>query len=225
MAEGESRSLFTELVSAWQPYESLRVPPSESITLWSSGRRTIYLDQNWGAPVPYPAMDRHDGSTNHGHVRLKGNLGAIDRIPEIEGWPELRRFLLTINADTSPLESIGCEKHYFPLEGSGVATVQLGSYVDLAFSVAALNERPLNLLRLAAVLMESLEGCEEWWASVEFALQRLKGFPGAVTPWGLMLRVGNAGRDEAEARKFWRVSLARLDKAISTLPQDFPDAT
>jgi hypothetical protein len=107
---------------------------------------------------------------------------------------------------------------------SGRLWLQLGSYVDVAFSAAASNEHPLNFLRLAAVLMESLEGCEKWWASVQIALQRLKGFPGAVTPWGLMLRVGNAGRDEAQARKFWGVSLARLDKAISTLPQDFPAA-
>src|SRR5437879_136242 len=136
MAEDESRALFQEVISAWQPHESLRLPPAEPIKLWSSGWRTIYVDTKWGPPVPYPAMNHHGGSTNYGYVRLKGNLGAIDRIPEIEGWPELRALLLRINGDTSPLESIGCEKHYFPVAGCGISTVKLGSFVDVAFTVA-----------------------------------------------------------------------------------------
>lgn len=140
----------------------------------------------------------------------------------MQGWSEYLRYLEAINADSSPVESVGCEKGFFAVEDRGDATVQLDSYVDLLFTDGALNEDPENHLRLVAALMPALDGCEQWWATSSMDLQRFRDLPGCVRPWGLMVRVCNYGRSEEEARRYWGESLSRLGTAVSQLPQNFP---
>lgn len=215
-------AMWQELLAKWEAYEDRTEPPSEAMQLWNKQRRVVYIDENWGPAVPYPAVDHRDGTENYGYVSLKKKPAAIAQVPETEGWPELAKILEIINAPDSPLESVGCEKSFFPVEGRGDATVNLGSYVDIVFTEFALNEEPTNLLRLAAALMPALDGCEKWWGSAEMGLQRYRGLQGCTRPWGLMMRVNNYGRSKEEARRDWGVSLSRLGNAISQLPQDFP---
>jgi hypothetical protein len=211
---------FEELRSLWKPYEALQNPPAESIRLWSGGGCGIWLSNEWGPAVPYPPVDHRDGNFNHGYVRLKGNTGAISLIPEVQGWPELQRFLETVKAGSSPIESVGCEMGYFPGGAEGAPPVKLGSYVDVIFTERALNDRPENHLLLASHLANAVKGCENWWADVSFVLQRNRALMGANMPWGLMLQMKNYGRSEEEARKFWGATLSRLGKAIAVLPRD-----
>jgi hypothetical protein len=98
----------------------------------------------------------------------------------------------------------------------------LGSYVEVIFSEIALNEHAENLLWLSSHLLEAVKGCETWWGDVEMVLEIFKGIPGTRSrPWGLMIRVSNAGWNEEEARKFWGITLKRLGDAVLKLPQDF----
>jgi hypothetical protein len=224
MAENQSPSILDEVLTQWEPHRGLTAPPPQPIQLWVRDGRIIYVEETWGPAVPYPPVDHGDGAKNHGYVRLKGNASAISQIPEAQKWPELGQFLEVINATASPVESVGCERRFFPAKDAGAATAKLGSYVDVIFTDAALNEHPEKLLLLAAHLMAALEGCDKWWASVEIGLQRFRHITGANSPWGLMLRVCNHGRSEDEARKFWGESLRRLGAAVSRLPRDLGQA-
>lgn len=213
---------FEELHKLWIPHKDLKLPPTEPIELCLDGGRGVWITSEWGPAVPYPSVQHWNGNVNHGYQRLKGNLGAIGAVPEVQGWPEFVRFLETINAESSPIESVGCEKTFFTNNVLGQLPVRLGSYVDIIFSEPTLNDRPENIFHLIVHLARSIEGCEKWGAIVEFEIQRLKILEGSETPWGLMLRVVNGGRNEAEARKFWAVTLSRMGNAIASLAPDFP---
>jgi len=212
---------FEELLALWVPYRGLTAPPVQPVALWSGGGCGIWISDEWGPAVPYGPVDHGDGTQNHGYVRLKDDLGFVGRIPEVEGWPELQRFLEVLNAPASPVESVGCEKGYFPSEQQGAPPVLLGSYIDVVFTDAALNDQPENLLLLGSHLIQAVESCEKWWANVSFVLQRNRILAGAIMPWGLMLQIKNYGRSEEEARKFWGRTLSRLVKVIEGLPRDF----
>jgi hypothetical protein len=212
---------FDELRSLWSPHKELKSPPTERIRLWSDGSCGIWVSEEWGPAVPYPAVNHGNGTLNHGYLRLKGNTGAVSLIPEAQGWPELQMFLETVNADSSPIETLGCERGFFPSELETAPPVYLGSYVDVVFAERELNNRPENLLLLASHLANAVEGCGKWWANVSLVLQREKILAGTSTPWGLMLHMTNHGRSEEEARKFWGATLLRLGKAIAGLPRNF----
>lgn len=212
---------FEELRSLWKPHLELKNPPAERIRLWGDGGCGIWVSEEWGPAVPYPAVDHGNETFNHGYLQLKENVEAVNLIPEAQGWPELQKFLETVNADSSPIESVGCEKGFFAGERETTPPVYLGSYVDVVFAERALNDRPENLLLLASRLANAIEGCEKWWADVSLVLQREKILAGASAPWGLMLHIMNYGRGEEEARKFWGVTLSRLGNAVAGLPRDF----
>jgi hypothetical protein len=170
--------------------------------------------------VPYGPVDRPEGGRNHGYMRIKDDPAMVERIPEAAGYPELASLLAAVNGPDSPIESVGCEKSVLPVD-KGDARVQLGSYIDVIFTNASLNDSAEHALQLAVHLLQAVQGCDCWWTSVEALLQRFRFVPQTVAPWGLMLRVNTCGRDEAEARKFWGVTLERLGNAVQALPRDF----
>lgn len=129
-------------------------------------------------------------------------------------------FLERVNADSLPIESVGCEKGVFPSDVEG-PKIKIGSYVDVIFTERALNDRPENALLLASLLANAVEGSEKRWADVSLVLQRNKGLPGSSTPWGLMLQIKNYGQNEEQARKLWAGTLSKLGSAIALLPRDF----
>ena len=89
-------------------------------------------------------------------------------------WPELKEFLLVVNAAKSPIESIGCEKGYFPTDLPGLpAKARVGSYINLIFTNATLNDRPENALLLASHVLGAVKGCTQRWSDVEIGLERL----------------------------------------------------
>lgn len=189
--------------------------------LWSEPGRSVWL-AGWGPAIPYGPIDHLDGHQNHGYQRLKGNADAARSIPEAVDWPELQELLVTINAADSPIESVGCEKGFFPVENAGDAVVKVGSYIEVIFTDIALNERAENLLLLASGLLKGVEGCQQWWGDVEIVLERFKVIPGVHNlPLGLMIRITNYGRSEEEARKFWGVTVKRLGDAVLKMPKDF----
>ena len=155
---------FEELQKLWEPYRGLTKPPAQTVTLWSAGGCGIFISNDWGPAVPYGPVDHGDGTKNHGYLKLKDDLSRIGQIPEVENWPELQRFMEALNAPSSPIESAGCEKGYFPNDEQGGPPVLLGSYIDVIFTNAALNDRPENPLLLASRLAQAVDSCEKWWA-------------------------------------------------------------
>ncbi|MGA8213673.1 MAG: hypothetical protein WB799_08765 [Candidatus Sulfotelmatobacter sp.] len=97
--------------------------------------------------------------------------------------------------------------------------MSLGAYIDVIFTDPVLNERPENILLLASRLLPAVERCEKWWGNVSMVLQPMRLIPLAAAP-GLMLHISNHGRSEAEARKFWGVTVKRLGKATLALPKN-----
>jgi hypothetical protein len=214
--------MVEELLSQWEAYRGLKTPPATPIRLWGEGGRGVWIADSWGPAVPYPPVDHHNGHQNYGYVRIKDDTEVVGQIPETEDYPELATFLMIVNSPNSPIESVGCEKGFFPGEIEGGPPLKLGSYIDVMFTDLTLNDSGENALQLAGHLLEAVKGCEGWWADVSTVLQRYRFVPGTVAPWGLMLRVSAYGRDEAEARKFWGVTLDRLGKAVRALPREFP---
>jgi hypothetical protein len=213
--------MIEELISQWDAYRGLTSPPPEPVRLWSEGGCGVWIDNAWGPAVPYGPVDHGNGRQNYGYVRIKDATEPLGRVPETTGFPEFAAFLMIVNSPDSPIESVGCEKSFFPGDVEGGPPVKLGSYIDVMFTDALLNDSAENALQLADHLLQAIQGCERWWADVSTVLQRFRFVPGAVAPWGLMLRVSAYGRDEAEARKLWGVTLDRLGKAVQALPRDF----
>jgi hypothetical protein len=213
--------MVDELLQQWNAYRGLASPPPESVRLWGEGGRGVWVANDWGPAVPYPPVDHRNGHQNHGYVRVKDALHLVEGIPEAADFPELSAFLMIINSPDSPIESVGCEKGFFPGDIEGGPPVKLGSYIDVMFTDAGLNDSGENALALASHLLESVQGCERWWADVSAVMQRFRYVPRTTAPWGLMLRVSAYGRSEAEARKFWGATLERLGKAIQALPKEF----
>jgi hypothetical protein len=213
--------MIEELLSQFKPYRGLTGPAPSARKLWGEGGRGVWIDDAWGPAVPYGPIDHADGHHNHGYVRIKDDMDAARRIPEAADWPELLQLLEALNASGSPIESVGCEKAFFPVEGQDDVTVNLGAYIDVIFTDVKLNDTPENALSLASHLLQAIEGCEKWWGDVSMVLQRMKLLPGTAAPWCLMLRINNYGRTEAEAREFWAVTVGRLAKAVAALPRDF----
>jgi hypothetical protein len=103
-----------------------------------------------------------NGEQNHGYARLKGNSDALAQIPELQGFPEFEAYIRAINASTSLIESVGCEKGYFDVQNQLAITVYVGSYTDIIFTDEQRNENAENLLHLAAYFLTAVEGCEVW---------------------------------------------------------------
>jgi hypothetical protein len=217
-ATSTSAAILDSALTAWNAVASpFEIPPAVPIKLWQQETRTIYVENGWGPPVPYHAQC-HDHGQNHGYRPVKGDREAVLAIPEVVAWPELAPLALAINDERSPVETVGCEAHFFPNAGDETDSCFFGSYVGLIFTDQGLNSDPKLLLAIASHLAAAMDGCEKWWCCVELGLERLKGLPGVTLPWGLQIKVTNRGRSEQEARKYWGHSLARVGDAVSSLP-------
>ena len=182
--------MFEELLSQWQLHRGLAGPAPSPLKLWGDGGRGAWIADSWGPAVPYGPLDHRDGHQNHGYVRIKGDAEATRRIPEAADWPALMQFLDALNAAESPIESVGCEKGFFPVEGQCEPTVKLGAYIDVIFTDAGLNDRPENSLLLASHLLRAIEGCEKWWGDVSMVLQ---SFVESGLPVGILAPACRAG--------------------------------
>jgi hypothetical protein len=216
----DESSVLDQVLPEWAKYKQVWGHPIERIRLWSEGGLGICLDNKFGPAVPYPSVEHLDGNKNHGYRSLKGSLGAIADVPEAQDWQEIRCLLQTINALSSPIESVGCEKGVFSNSVPGEPPILVGGYFDVVYTLAPRNEAPENLLLLAAKLAPFVQDCGRWWASISFVLQPFRALPGTSMPWGLMFHVQNFGRTTDEARRLFGESLKRLSEGIEELPLD-----
>lgn len=211
------KEIFEELLDSWRGLNELNFPPQEPIKLLEYGESIVYIEDSWGPAVPYSAVDHGDGQKNFGYRRVKGSGDAIALIPEVDGVPEYRDFLIALNSVDSPVESVGCEKGFFPVQDNPNIKFKLGSYTDIIFSDLESNTRPENLLHLASVFVKAMEGSNQWWSKIELGLQRLKHLYTVKEPWGLMIRIQGYGRSKEEAKSTWSVSLNKLAESIKNI--------
>ncbi len=207
-----------DILAAWTPYKNHQGLPDEDTILYSDAGCVIFFSAAYGPAVPYAAVDHGDGTKNHGYVKLKNCTDAIQNLPEAQGWPEIIHFLTVSNTPDSPLETVGCEKCYFPVEDRDRVKVKLGSYFDFVFADPSFCESPEEYLRLATYFANTIEGCVRWWTQVEAGLHQLSHLRGLANPWGLMLRVVSHGRNDEQAQELWGETFKRLAKAIESLP-------
>ncbi|WP_322104033.1 hypothetical protein [Paraburkholderia sp. J41] len=210
-----ARELFKAALDTCDPRTLRGARPDAAIVLATRGTRTIYIEESWGPAIPYHAIQHEDGTRNHGYRPVKGDREAIEAIPEIQGYPELADFLITINANDTSIESVGCEKLLEEAIHEQQTIVSVSCYIDVIFSDLPTNDDPRCHLELAARLAAAMEGCEQWWTSLELGLQRLRGLSGNLAPWGLLIRVTSAGRTVVEAREMWRHSLRSLERVVA----------
>ena len=84
--------------------------------------------------MPYPPVDHHNGHQNYGYVRIKDDAEVSGQIQETEDYPELATFLMIVNSPGSPIESVGCEKGFFPGDIEG------DPYIDAYIAAAGIAE-------------------------------------------------------------------------------------
>lgn len=209
--------ILKNLFAEWETLEEINFPPSEAKKLLTEGECIVYIEDTWGPAIPYPNVDHVNGEINHGYRQVKGDFDAVSSIPEVSDFPEYRDFLKAINSEDSVIESVGCEKSFFPVTNHPLIKTQLGSYTDIIFSDLALNSNPKNILYLASVFVQSLNGSSAWWSKAELGIQRLRGLYECPKPWGLMLKVQGYGRTSEEARACWAISLNKLAESVMNI--------
>jgi len=146
------------VLAKWDVYRGLVGAPPRREPLWVEGGRGVWVTNEWGPAVPYPSADHEGGSRNYGYIRIKDAPQLVEAIPEVAGFPELATFLARINSAESPIESVGCEKSFSPNNVEGQPPLYLGSFIDVLFTEAALNESGENTIHLAAQLLQAVEG-------------------------------------------------------------------
>jgi len=115
------------------------------------------------------------------YVNLRGDLVSVERnverIPEAQQFPSLRRFLVELNSPPSPWETAKCDvwaEAVDPEENIFGAELAQGCYVDivLAGDAASLRESLKDHQRLARQAALQLDDDEELEATVEIVVRR-----------------------------------------------------
>lgn len=57
-------------------------------------------------PIPYPAIDHHDGTQNYGYFRLLDSPELAYEIPELQSTPPLQRALFRLHSPLGRFESV-----------------------------------------------------------------------------------------------------------------------
>jgi len=212
----DAESIMSAAKSKWESQRSAAMPPPSDVLLWQEPHRTIYVEQSFGAAVPYPPVYRPASESNYGYVRLKGNLDAVSAVPELANWPEYAELIRKVNADESPIESVGCALGFFDVDDERVKH-KVGSYLDVVFSEPQQAESFDANLMLAAKFAAALNEPERYWYGLELAIQRLRALPHAVAPLCLMIRLSAYGRTQDEARTQFRIVTEHVGIVVRNL--------
>jgi hypothetical protein len=162
-----------------------------------------------------------DGRTRY--YDLKRHPESLAQIPEVTNSPELKAFLLRINAPAFPLQTAKCDKwpsrEISPEEEIFGAPVKFVSYVDLVFSADELRlsfEAHESLVKsLGALLVRA----PEMSAAIELVIRRCYYHPEdnpaeSSDGFSITAYASGFGEDEAEARRRWSIALTLLQHAL-----------
>lgn len=173
------------------------------------GREDETLEFPWASP---------DGGRRYHD--LKRHPEAIVEIQEAARFPELREFLTTVNASSSPFETAKCDAwssaEINPEEEIFGQPSKFGSYVDLLFNDAAARfsfEEHESFVKRMAKLLQCVP---EIPASAEFLLRRCFYHEGVELREGFYVTcyVFGYGGDEAKSRQQWAIALKLVRNAL-----------
>ncbi len=151
---------------------------------------------------------------------LKHNPELIERLEEVQLFPELGEFLRKANTRESLFQSVKCDAWFTdepaPEEEIFEANGKFGSYVDLVFE--AIDSRGSFETHEASVrkFVQSLKSTPEMSASVELIVRRCFFHDRASEQDGFYLScyVFGYGNDETEARRNWGFALRQVGKVF-----------
>ena len=176
------------------------------------GRDDETLEVPWAAP---------DGSLRYHD--LKRDPDALAHIAEAMLWPELREFLIAVNAQASMLESAKCDA-WSTTELNADEEIfgvpwKFGSYVDLLISDSKVRFSFEQHETFLKQLIGLLKAVPEIPASAEFCLRRCFYHEGETVREGYYLTfyAFGFGEDESHARKQWGIALKLVSAAIAQL--------
>jgi len=168
--------------------------------------------------LPWASPDRRLS-----YYDLKSDPEALAHIQEATLWPELREFLVAVNAQASMLESAKCDAWSItdlnPDEEIFGVPWKFGSYIDLLISdpnVRFSFEKHETFLKHFIGLLKVVP---EIPASAEFCLRRCFCREGEAVREGYYMTfyLFAYGEDEAHARKQWGIALKLVGAAITQL--------
>ena len=194
------------------PHVTLPMQADYSVEL---GREDETLEFPWATPDGRPQY--HD---------LKRNPEAIDEIEEAVHFPELREFLIGVNAAASLLETAKCDAwastEIHPEEEIFGQPWKFGSYVDCLFTESPERYSFANHEDLIKRLVALLHHVPDIPASAEFLLRRCFYHEGDELREGFYLTcyVFGFGADEAMARQQWGIALKLVGNALAQLGRD-----
>lgn len=152
-----------------------------------------------------------------GYADVKRDPSAIEYVTEANVYPELREFLLALNAGASGVLTAKCdvwsESQLGEAEEIYEAAVRVSSYVDLIEEADELRFDFAKHERLARSIAASLEKTSETRAAAEVIVRRCYFGEGAAGFY-LTFYLSGYGDDEAGARRNWAGALRSARGAI-----------
>lgn len=166
--------------------------------------------------LEFPWID--DGSRLR-HIDLKQHPERLNEVGETRDAPELRDFLVSVNAISSAFETAKCDTWFStelnPEDDIFGATCKFGSYVDLLFS----DERRFSFSeheQFVKNLTQLLKKAPEISAGAEFLVRRCYFHSGDGSREGFYVTfyLFGYGHDESQARQQWGVGLKLTANAL-----------
>jgi hypothetical protein len=181
---------------------------------------TIAVSDELGTMTHYGGIQREDGNVNFGFVDLRSWPELVDSIPEVRKSNALGRLLRTINAQTSPLMSIGCECAEFQLKealGSG-ESIHVGGYIDITFYDPEKNQTESALIHVARAILGRIAAPPgNTVIQFEMIVEPLKLFFGTTGHYGLMLKPNGYGKTSPEAWRAFEHATGAIEAALRAL--------
>lgn len=173
------------------------------------------LDFPWASP--------NDAGSTVRYYDLKADPAMIDHLLEAQSSPELRKFLLRVNAPGFPLQSAKCD-HWFTNEISEEEEIfgacKFGSYVDILFTKG---EKQLSFAdheEFAAQLTSLLKRGPEMPAQVELMVRRCfyldpsNATSSPASGFYITVYVSGFGETEVQSRQQWSIALTLLQHGL-----------
>jgi len=174
---------------------------------------TIYLTDKVAPFVPYEAKTSGGGRQNHGFIDLRDHPEKAASIPEAAGQPGVIAFLEKVNAEGSPLMSLGCDSAVSPVTGNeNGATHSVSGYVDIAFRDPRLGSED-NVAAVAQKLMAMHGPKLRGWATYALGVMPTLGLFGVPCHF-LTVHINALGPSEAEAWENFNDHFGRLADVI-----------
>ena len=167
-----------------------------------------------GIGVPCAPQDHEDGSRNYGYCDLKNHPETIGTIPELRDFPELQRFVKSVNVSNSLFRTLGCEKSFHDSD-TPIYKRKLVSYVDLAFEILKFNGSQKAFEHLFEWLRTFAAGWPPSEAvGIEFEIGPASYNDHHFLGWRVSAWNYGYGQNDSEARESWKVGLGLLQKFL-----------